>query len=471
MNLPLFSEFSPASKKIWKQQTIKDLKGKDFEATLLWNTPEGMLVEPYYSAEDLVDERISEVQACQTKNAGWFNQSKVEVGDEKVTNLKLKALLQKGVDALTLDLSKKEKIDLVKVLDGIKLSETPVFFQTGGREAATVSELLRFIPYQMKGGLTDDCLAHWAQTGEQPETYFEELADCIRQTQASPQFRTVCVSSHAFHNAGANIAQELAFTLSSAVTYLDKLTDEGLTVEEIFPKVYFSLSIGINYFLEIAKLRALRYLWEKIRLQFLGFELTQNGKSATERRYEKANGYIYAHTSTFYDAATTPDTNMLRATTEAMSAVMGGCDALTVHAYDAVFQKTDEFSERIARNISVLLKGESYLDKTIDPAAGSYYLENLTLQLADAAWELFLAIEEKGGFMRAIAQNFIQDAIEENFQQTLKTLEEGKRVMVGVNKFRFDDGTVVTPPAIDKNSIQSAFKLLTNRRIAQSFER
>jgi methylmalonyl-CoA mutase len=162
---------------------------------------------------------------------------------------------------------------------------------------------------------------------------------------------------------------------------------------------------------------------------------------------------------------------MLRATTEAMSAVMGGCDALTVHAYDAVFQKTDEFSERIARNISVLLKGESYLDKTIDPAAGSYYLENLTLQLADAAWELFLAIEEKGGFMRAIAQNFIQDAIEENFQQTLKTLEEGKRVMVGVNKFRFDDGTVVTPPAIDKNSIQSAFKLLTNRRIAQSFER
>ena len=151
MNLPLFSEFSPVSKKIWKQQTIKDLKGKDFEATLLWNTPEGMLVEPYYSAEDLVDERISEVQACQTKNAGWFNQSKVEVGDEKVTNLQLKALLQKGVDALTLDLSKKEKIDLAKVLDGIKLSETPVFFQTGGREAATVSELLRFIPYQMKG--------------------------------------------------------------------------------------------------------------------------------------------------------------------------------------------------------------------------------------------------------------------------------------------------------------------------------
>ncbi|AYQ31679.1 methylmalonyl-CoA mutase subunit beta [Runella sp. SP2] len=464
MNLPLFSEFSPASKEIWKQQTIKDLKGKDFEATLLWNTAEGIVVEPYYGAEDLADERFVEIQASQAKNAGWLNQPQVEVGEEKATNSQLKALLQKGVDALTLDLTKNKKIELTKLLDGIKLSETPVFFQTGGREVATVSELLRFIPYQMKGGLADDGLARWTQTGELSETYFEELTNCIRQTQTSPQFRTVCVSSHAFHNAGANIAQELAFTLSSAVTFLDKLTDEGLAVEKILPKVYFSLSIGTNYFLEIAKLRALRYLWERICGQFLKEEGT------SLRRYDKANCYIHAQTSTFYDAATTPNTNMLRATTEAMSAVMGGCDALTVHAYDAVFQESDEFSERIARNISILLKGESYLDKTIDPAAGSYYLENLTLQLADEAWKLFLAIEEKGGFMEAIAQNIIQEAIEENFQQTLKALEEGKRVMVGVNKFRFDDDAFVTPPAIEVKPIQSAFKLLVNRRIAQSFE-
>lgn len=461
MNLPLFSEFSPASKEIWKQQTLKDLKGKDFEATLFWKTAEGIVVEPYYAAEDLVDERFVEIQACQVKNTGWLNQPQVEVGEEKATNAQLKALLQKGLDALTLDLTKNKKIELTKLLDGIKLSETPIFFQTGGREVATVSELLRLIPYQMKGGLADDGLARWTQTGELSATYFEELANCIRHTQTSPQFRTVCVSSHAFHNAGATIAQELAFTLSSAVTYLDKLTDEVLSVEDILPKVYFSLSIGTNYFLEIAKLRALRYLWERISGQFL---------KEVDTSLRRANCYIHAQTSTFYEAATTPNTNMLRATTEAMSAVMGGCDALTVHAYDAVFQETDEFSERIARNISILLKGESYLDKTIDPAAGSYYLENLTLQLADAAWALFLAIEEKGGFMEAIAQNFIQDAIEENFQQTLKALEEGKRVMVGVNKFRFDDGTVVIPPAIDEKPIQSAFKLLVNRRIAQSFE-
>ena len=384
----------------------------------------------------------------------------MEIGEEKETNLRGRAMLKKGAEALMVNLEKNEKVELTKLLDGIKLSETPVFFQTGGREVATVSELLRFIPYQMKGGLADDGLARWTQTGELSASYFKELANCIQQTQKSPQFRTVCVSSHVFHNAGANIAQELAFTLSSAVTYLDKLTDEGLTVEEILSKVYFSLSIGTNYFLEIAKLRALRYLWERISGQFL--------KEVV--RYDKAYCYIHAQTSTFYDAAITPNTNMLRATTEAMSAVMGGCDALTVHAYDAVFQESDEFSERIARNISILLKGESYLDKIIDPAAGSYYLENLTLQLADKAWELFLAIEEKGGFMEAVTQNVIQESIEENYEQTLRALQDGKRVMVGVNKFRFDEGILVPPSTIEEKPTQSAFKLLANRRIAQLFE-
>ena len=460
MNLPLFSEFSPAPKEVWKQQTIKDLKAKDFDATLLWNTAEGIVVEPYYASEDLVDERFVALQASQTQNAGWLNQPNVEIGEEKETNLRLKSMLKKGAEALMVNLEKNEKVELTKLLDGIKLSETPVFFQTGGREVATVSELLRFIPYQMKGGLADDGLARWTQTGELSASYFKELANCIQQTQKSPQFRTVCVSSHVFHNAGANIAQELAFTLSSAVTYLDKLTDEGLTVEEILSKVYFSLSIGTNYFLEIAKLRALRYLWERISGQFL--------KEVV--RYDKAYCYIHAQTSTFYDAAITPNTNMLRATTEAMSAVMGGCDALTVHAYDAVFQESDEFSERIARNISILLKGESYLDKIIDPAAGSYYLENLTLQLADKAWELFLAIEEKGGFMEAVTQNVIQESIEENYEQTLRALQDGKRVMVGVNKFRFDEGILVPPSTIEEKPTQSAFKLLANRRIAQLFE-
>lgn len=460
MNLPLFSEFSPAPKEVWKQQTIKDLKGKDFDATLLWNTAEGIVVEPYYASEDLVDERFVALQASQTLNAGWLNQPNVEIGEEKETNLRLKSMLKKGAEALMVNLEKNEKVELTKLLDGIKLSETPVFFQTGGREVATVSELLRFIPYQMKGGLADDGLARWTQTGELSASYFKELANCIQQTQKSPQFRTVCVSSHVFHNAGANIAQELAFTLSSAVTYLDKLTDEGLTVEEILSKVYFSLSIGTNYFLEIAKLRALRYLWERISWQFL----------KEVGRYDKAYCYIHAQTSTFYDAAITPNTNMLRATTEAMSAVMGGCDALTVHAYDAVFQESDEFSERIARNISILLKGESYLDKIIDPAAGSYYLENLTLQLADKAWELFLAIEEKGGFMEAVTQNVIQESIEENYEQMLRALQDGKRVMVGVNKFRFDEGILVPPSTIEEKPTQSAFKLLANRRIAQLFE-
>ncbi|MFN4147002.1 MAG: methylmalonyl-CoA mutase family protein, partial [Runella sp.] len=221
-------------------------------------------------------------------------------------------------------------------------------------------------------------------------------------------------------------------------------------VEEILPKMYFSVSIGTNYFMEIAKLRALRFLWRRIANQW-----TQ----------EVPYTPIHAFTSTFYDAALTPNTNMLRATTEAMSAVVGGGDLLSVHAYDFVFQTPDDFSERIARNISLLLKEESYLGKTSDPAAGSYYIENLTAQLVEKAWGLFLEVESKGGVMAAFEQNFIQEQIENTFQKRLAALQSNERIMVGVNKFQFDQATI----AKDAPSNEAA--LLNPRRLAAIFEK
>ena len=209
--------------------------------------------------------------------------------------------------------------------------------------------------------------------------------------------------------------------------------------------------------MEIAKLRALRFLWQRVQM---GWGI------------EPKIAYVHAQTSTFYDAAITPNTNLLRATTEAMSAVIGGCDALTVHAYDSTFRTPDEFSERIARNISILLKEESYLDKTLDPAAGSYFLENLTQQLAEAAWSLFLEVEEKGGLLAAFEQDFIQNKIKQNATETLAALQQGTRVMVGVNKFRVDEEVPVkyapTPETVNE---AVSFKLLHPQRIAQTFER
>lgn len=489
MNLPLFSEFSSADKSAWKQQVIKDLKGKDFDTHLLWNTPEGLVVEPYYTAEDLTDERLASVQFVQQKPVGWLNQPVILYENEKATNAKMKAVLQKGADSIILDLGEKkaEEIEFPKLFNGLKLSDTPVYFQTNGQETIVVEALQKFMPYQMKGGLADDGLARWMTRGQLSETYFEELASVMRNTQNSPQFRTLCVSSHPFHNAGANAVQELAFTLASAVTYMDKLTDLGLTAEEVSAKLYFSVSVGTNYFMEIAKLRALRYLWEKVSLEFgvYSLQFREGGISLSDSELENptlnrqpqtvnrkspiVNTFIHAQTSTFYSAAIGVDSNMLRATSEAMSAVIGGCDALTIHSYDATLKTPDDFSERIARNISTLLKEEAHLDKAVDPTAGSYYLEHLTLQLIDAAWELFLKVEEKGGVMGAFVENFIQDPIEENFEATLSALQTNKRVMIGVNKFRFGEEK---PSFVELQHVGKVgtFRLLENKRIAKTFE-
>lgn len=483
MNLPLFSEFSPADKAAWKQQAVKDLKGKDFDANLQWVTAEGLVVEPYYAAEDLTDERLSEVQSIQQKPIGWLNQPVILYENEKDTNAKMKAVLQKGADALMLELSAETvgKIEFSKLFNGLKLSDAPVYFQTNGQETSVMTALQKFIPYQMKGGFADDGLARWMVLGSLPETYFEDLAALVKTTQSSPHFRTVCISSHPFHNAGANAVQELAFTLASAVTYMDKLTDLGLTAEEVSAKLYFSVSVGTNYFMEIAKLRALRYLWEKVSLQFTvnSLQLTASGvplagleleQQTVNSKPQTTNTYIHAQTSTFYSSAITPDSNMLRATTEAMSAVMGGCNALTVHTYDKTLKKPDDFSERIARNISTLLKEEAHLDKAVDPAAGSYYLEHLTLQLVDAAWTLFLKVEEKGGLMAAFEENFIQEQIEENFVESLSALQTNKRVMIGVNKFRVEEEVNHNFIKVQNFDKVETFKLLENKRISQTFE-
>jgi len=395
MNQSLFSEFTSTNKFAWQQQAIKDLKGKDFDETLLWKTEAGLTVEPYYTAEDLTDERLIAIRNIQPKTNTWFNQSVIRYSSEKETNSLIISTLKKGTDALYLDLSLIDitTISLPKLLNSIKLSETPVVFQTNAQSAELLSALAQFIPYQMKGGLADDGLARWMTQGVWAENYFETLSIHLRNTQNSPYFRTIGINVSVYHNAGANAVQELAFALASAVTYIDKLTDLGMTFEDVSAKISFTVSVGTQYFLEIAKLRALRYLWMRI---------------CTAYEAPLPYCHIQAHTSTFYDAAITPNTNMLRATTEAMSAVIGGCDVLTVHAFDATFKESDEFSERIARNISTLLKDEAHLDKTADPAAGSYFIENLTLQLIDAAWTLFLEVESKGGWTHFVQLGVVQ---------------------------------------------------------------
>lgn len=459
MNQELFSEFPQITKEAWLNQVTKDLKGKDFNETLVWQSLEGFDINPYYAEEDLKNIPIVAIQEAQKNDTStsWQNRLLIKYSTAKETNSLIINWLKTGIDAITIDLGETNisEQDLIRLLNNIKLSETPIYFKTPHREAL-LTNLKKFIHYQPKGGFATDILSKYFSSESTiiDKDAWESTKSILAQTNEYPAFRTITVESHVFHNAGANAVQELAFTLASAVNYLDKLTDLDLTVEQIIPKIEFSISIGTNYFVEIAKLRALRYLWSKI------VESYQSSVGVN-------NCTVHCQTSSFYDATLSPYTNMLRATTEAMSAAMGGCNSLTVLAYDSILETNEntEFGERIAKNVSILMKEEAHLDKTNDPSAGSYYIESLTYKLATAAWDLFLKTEKLGGIGKAFEQGFIKSEIEKSYQNKVKSLQNGK-IMVGVNKFKMEaEKQDKTPKNIVFNE-----KLLQNRRISEVYE-
>ena len=450
--------FPPADKSDWLAQVQKELKDPAASESLRWHTGEGFAAEPYYTADDLTNELsghlpLDVVQQAQKHTPGWLNAPNYDLTDNpQADNAILRDALIRGADALVLKLSGIETggagvQQLLRLLNGIKLSDTPIFFRVDATDvAAFVTALKTVAPYQLKGGLLTDAGTH--------------TAEVTRLTADSPQFRTVCVGSHAFHNAGATATQELAFTLATLADAYDSLTDAGLTIDQLVPKTMLSVSVGTSYFMEIAKLRALRVLFSRFIIHY-PLNIINHPL------------YIHAQTSAFYDAATTPYTNLLRATTEAMAAVAGGCDVLTVRPYDAVLGQQGEFSDRIARNVSILLKEESYLDKVADPSAGSYYVETLTRELAESAWALFLDVEQRGGFAKAFASGFITDEIERAYRAKVDAVQQG-RVLVGVTKFREDGASdAVSKPARSDKPARSFLDLtgfLPDRRLPEGFE-
>lgn len=444
----LSTEFPPTDKSAWLAQVQKELKDPAALESLRWHTAEGFVVEAYYTADDQAERSaLAAIQSVQKRTPGWLNAPGHSLtNNTQADNGILRDVLLRGADALVIMVPGPESghaavQHLSRLLNGIKLSDTPVYFRSDGADVLSLVTALKTVaPYQLRGGLLTD-----AGMG---------TAEVTRLTADSPQFRTVCASSHTFHNAGATATQELAFMLAKLADAYDSLTDAGLTIDQLVPKTILSVSVGTSYFMEIAKLRALRVLFSRLVGHYSASLSNQPP-------------FIHAQTSAFYDAAVTPYTNLLRATTEAMAAVMGGCDALTVRPYDAVLGQQGEFSERIARNVSVLLSEESYFDKVADPSAGSYYVEHLTQQLAEAAWTLFLAVEQQGGFANAFAAGFVTNGIERAYRAKVDAVRN-RKVLVGVTKFRHDEAGTSTPAK--SLSDLTGVENLPGRRLAEAFE-
>lgn len=259
--------------------------------------------------------------------------------------------------------------------------------------------------------------------GKENSEWVEGAAAVLKAGQALPNYRVLAVNAFLFNNAGAYISQELGYALAWGNELMAKLTEAGFTADEVAKKIKFNLGISSNYFMEIAKFRAARWLWAEIVAAY---------KPACECACKMV---AHAQTSewnmTVYDA----HVNLLRSQTEAMSAALAGVDSITVRPFDKIYQTPDDFSERIARNQQLLLKEECHLDKVVDPSAGSYYVEVLTNSLADVAWKLFLEVEEKGGFSVAVNAGEIQNAVNASNVARKKAVATRREILLGSNQY------------------------------------
>jgi methylmalonyl-CoA mutase len=432
--LPLFREFAPVPTEQWEETIVRDLKG-DNPDTLLWSTYEGITVKPFYRQEDLQElthlgslpGALPYVRGRKTGLNSFLNMASLSVdGDGKEGISKAAEALSQGADGIHFRLTTSQTFPVSDLIQEIPVAHTPLAFTLPGPAAAWMSSLLSQLQQNkvpvsaLSGFLHHQPGQGWAEA-LQP-TALEDLSALLDLTKEMPDFRVLAVDGEAFRNEGSTLVQEIAFTLSLAVSYLDQLTERGYQVEEVASNVQLLLAAGTDYFFEIAKLRALRLLWATV--------LKAYGAEAQTHLLR-----VHVTTSRWHQTTFDPHINLLRTTTEAMAAIIGGCDSLSVEPFDTTYQPGTPFSERLSRNIPLVLREEGYLDKAVDPAGGAYYLENLTSQLARKAWMLFQEIETMGGFAEAAKNGVIQQKIRPISRQKHRNIASGKDVFVGTNRY------------------------------------
>jgi methylmalonyl-CoA mutase len=411
----LFEQFPPVTYREWMEKIRADLKGADFYEKLVWKTKEGFEVMPFYRMEDIenlnyintLPGEYPYIRGSKISNNTWRVRQDIEVTDYPEANRKALTVLMKGVDSIGFVISDPESVsqknfsDLLKDIH-IEIVDISVLCKGKAKEILehiiSISNERGLDPAEIHSAVETDPIGRLIKDGKlciPVESGFDYLASLTESAAVFQNFRTVQVNASAFNNSGADSVKELAFGISMGSEYITQLTDRGLSADLAASKIRFSFGIGSNYFMEIAKLRAARLLWAAV----------QKGFGIPEAESIKMD--IHCVTSERNKTGNEPDMNILRTQTEAMSAILGGTDSLTVGPFDKTFRHPDEFSERIARNQQLILKEEAYFDKVADPAGGSYYVENLTRLIADSSWKLFLAIEDQGGFLSALNSGFI----------------------------------------------------------------
>ena len=443
----LFSEFPPVTTEEWMAKITEDLKGADFEKKLVWRTNEGFKVQPFYRQENLegldLETKPGEFpfkRGIKASNS-WFVRQNISTKDVKEANAKALDILNKGVDSLSFCCCGRviEGAELEALLNGICAECIDLNFRISPALACSQAQAL--VTYfkakgydldKLHGSVCYDPMAFMMKKGV--ECNLDDAAKLIEILSPLKKFRALTVGAGLLSDCGAFCYQELGYALAWGNEYMRSLTEAGVPAHKVAKKIQFNLGISSNYFMEIAKFRAARMLWAKIVEAYK--PECHCGKNPEDGICRCAcKMVINATTSKYNQTIFDPYVNLLRSETEAMSAALAGVNSITVTPFDAAYQKSDEFSERMARNQQLLLKEESHFDKVVDPAGGSYYIENLTEALAEQAWKLFLSVEDEGGMLSLIKAGKVQEAVNATNATRHDNAAKRKESLLGTNQF------------------------------------
>ncbi|MFK7782390.1 methylmalonyl-CoA mutase subunit beta [Psychroserpens sp.] len=450
MSKSLFERFPEVSSKEWKQKIQADLKGADYNDSLIWQTNEGIDVKPFYHKDEFNElpnvsaSKATAFKICQT----------IYVADIEKSNTKALDVISRGAEAIKFIIPS-ENILITTLLKDIDLTKINIYFELLFLSSEYVKQIHTLKNDKTSLRLNTDIIDKLSASGN----WFSNLTEDHKNFESIVSTtKTLSINLSLYQNAGANIIQQLAYGLAHANEYLNHLNERLDKDSKAQLDVIFNVSVGTNYFFEIAKLRALRVLWKN-----LASEYNVNTQCHIFATPSKRNKTIYDY-----------NTNMLRTTTECMSAILGGADTISNLGYDAVYHKDNEFSERISRNQLLILKHESYFNAVNNPADGSYYIESLTTQLSEKALELFKDIEANDGLLNQLKEGTIQRKIKESAAKELEEFNKGKLVLLGTNKHPNKEDKMQHEleiyPFLKTNPIKTLIEPILEKRISNNLD-
>lgn len=447
----LFDDFTDVSAKQWKQKIQYDLKGADYNDTLVWQSPEGIHVKPFYHQDDF-PKTFSPIPGHPET---WSVAQDIFIDNEIIANKLALDSLNRGAESIIFRAD--EDFDIEAVFENFPFDKATIYFDFKFLSESFLKELNSFLKANKATVRYDiDIIGNLARTGNWYHNKTKDFEILSSLSEANSMENTIAIDVGLYQNAGANIVQQLAYALAHANEYLEYFHQNNKTSENL--SFTFQVAMGANYFFEIAKIRALRKLYSVLAKEY-GVKEHCHIVAIPSRRNK-----------TIYDY----NVNMLRTSTECMSAILGGANTVCNLAYDVLYHKNNEFGERISRNQLLILKRESYFDTVSNAVDGTYYIESLTDELAKKALEIFKEIEKGGGFLKQLKEGIIQKKIKESAEKEQERFDAKELKLLGTNyhpnpndRMKHD---LELYPFQKRNAVKVLIEPIIEKRLAEKME-